>query len=104
MCVIAQAGRDIEVTVAAAAAHFASEQSDEGEARPLSKAEGIEDLLFGVLDGGIDGVNGGVGHWHLWNAKWRLQRKYSEAGESSIDLRVGRAREGRDDREAGFLA
>jgi hypothetical protein len=47
-----------------------------------------------VFDRGIDRVNGGVGHEHLVDEQWRVQRKYCEAVESSInlraDVRVGR--------------
>jgi hypothetical protein len=42
----------------AAGTRFTGEESDECKARPLAKTEGLEQLLFGVLERRIYGVNG----------------------------------------------
>jgi hypothetical protein len=43
---------------APAGAYFAGKKSDERQARPLTKAEGLQELLFGVMEGRVDNVNG----------------------------------------------
>ena len=43
---------------AAAGSYFPGEKADEREAGPLAKAEGLQELLFGVVEGRVDNVNG----------------------------------------------
>ena len=43
---------------APAGAYFAGEKSNERQAGPLTKAEGLQELLFGVMESRVDNVNG----------------------------------------------
>jgi hypothetical protein len=51
----------VEVT-ASAGAHFACEQADERETRPLAKTKRTKQLLFGVLECGSYGIDSGDRH------------------------------------------
>src|SRR5580698_8492913 len=50
--------------VAAAEVQFRRENSDQRQARPLSPAKRFEELLTGVLQGGLYAINGGERHEH----------------------------------------
>lgn len=53
-------GRQIEVcTVASAGSQFSGQQPDKSQLCPLTNAEGLEQLLLGMLDGQRDRVHGG---------------------------------------------
>ena len=70
-----------------AGTYFSSEKSDERQARPLAKAEGLQELLFGVMEGRIYGVNGQdrQGHPELAITD---HANYSESSNSSITVRL----------------
>jgi len=70
-----------------AGTHFSGKKSYESEARPLAKAEGLQELLFGVMEGRIYGVNGRdrQGHPELSISD---DANYSESGNRSITARL----------------
>ena len=49
--------------IASADVHFRRQNSDQRQARPLSKAKAGEQLLPRVLQGGLYAINGRDGHW-----------------------------------------
>jgi hypothetical protein len=70
-----------------AGTHFSGKKSYESETRPLAKAEGFQELLFGVMEGRIYGVNGRdrQGHPELAITD---DANYSESSNSSITVRL----------------
>ena len=49
-----------------AGTYFSGEKSDQRQASPLAKAEGFQELLLGVMEGRIYGVNGRDRQRHPW--------------------------------------
>src|SRR5260221_14203132 len=65
-------GRNVAIEVAAAGAGFSGKKSDEGQANPKSESKWLQELLFGVLERGIDGIDGGDGQ--TGTSKLRIAR------------------------------
>jgi hypothetical protein len=71
-----------------AGTYFSGKKSYDSETRPLAKAEGLQELLFGVMEGRIYGVNrrDRQGHPELAITD---DANYSESRNSSITVRLG---------------
>src|SRR5258706_16326136 len=54
-------GRNVAIEVAAAGAGFSGKKSDEGQANPKSESKWLQELLLGVLERRMDGIDGGDG-------------------------------------------
>jgi hypothetical protein len=70
-----------------AGTHFSSKKSYESETRPLAKAERLQELLFGVMEGRFDNVNGRDRQGHP-GLQITDQANYSENANSSIGRKL----------------
>jgi hypothetical protein len=70
-----------------AGTHFSSKKSYESETRPLAKAERLQELLFGVMEGRVDNVNGRDRQGHP-GLQITDQANYSENANSSIGRKL----------------
>jgi hypothetical protein len=66
-----------------AGTYFSSEKSEQRHAGPLAKAEGVQELLLGVMEGRMYGVNGRDRQGHP-GLPITDEANYSENGNSSI--------------------
>ena len=75
---------------ASTGAEFSGEKTDNGEAHPLGKAKRLQELLFGMLKRGGNGIHGRNGQsTYLRQAECSMKRNYSEGGERAIVMRFG---------------
>src|SRR5271157_776748 len=78
----------IEIGVAPAGTEFSGQKTDKGEAQPLGEAEGLQELLFGVLKRGRDGIHGGNRQrTNLRLIDCSVNEKYSEGGERATAMK-----------------
>ena len=61
--------------IAAAGVEFGGENADQGKTRPLAEAKASEELLPGVLQGGLYAVKGGQSHEHLTQGQGIVERR-----------------------------
>ena len=78
----------IEIKVASSAGtHFSGEKSHESQACPLAKTKRLQELLFGVMEGRVYGVDGRDRQGHP-GLPITNQANYSENANSSISRKV----------------